>query len=68
MEKFDFTRACLSRVRVIVEIMCILVVELLCQTAMERALVFKYLLSSVHGCLWLCPVMPDIKYCPFPRT
>jgi hypothetical protein len=34
VERCAFTRACLSRVRVIMVIMCILVVELLCQLAM----------------------------------
>jgi ABC-type phosphate transport system permease subunit len=49
MDKIAFTRKSLSDVRVIMAIMCIPVVELLCQTVMKRIPTLKYLLSSARG-------------------
>jgi hypothetical protein len=65
--ELTFTRASLSDVRVIMVIMCVLVVELLCQAATERILILKYLLLGMHGYMWPCPVMLDIKCHHFPR-
>jgi hypothetical protein len=41
---------------------------LLCQTAMGQPLVLEYMLLGAHGCLWLCLVVPVIKYHCFLRT
>jgi hypothetical protein len=60
MEKPAFTRANLSDVRVIMAILRVLMEELLCQVVTGWVLVLR--------CLWLCPVMPDIKWHWFPRT
>jgi hypothetical protein len=68
MEKPVFTRPNLSDVRVIMVIMHVLVVELLCQTAMGQISVFKYLKSGVRRCLWPCLVLPNIKCHRFPRS
>jgi hypothetical protein len=51
MEMLTFTRVNLSDIRVIMEIMCVLVVELLCQAMMGHILVLKYLLSDAQGCM-----------------
>jgi hypothetical protein len=37
MEKLTFTRACLSNVRVIMAIMCVPLIELLCQDGMDSS-------------------------------
>jgi hypothetical protein len=50
MEKTAFTRAFLSNVRVIMTIMCVPMVELLCQVAMGQTLALKYQLSGVRAC------------------
>jgi hypothetical protein len=68
MEKLDFIEVSLFIVRVIMAIMRAPVEELLCQVAMERIPVLKYLLSGTQGNLWPCYVMPGIKCCRFPRT
>jgi hypothetical protein len=68
MEKLAFTRVNLSDVRVIMVIMRVFMEELLCQAVMERIPVLEYPLSSVHGHLRLCPVVPGIKCCHFLRT
>jgi hypothetical protein len=57
MENSVFTRACLSDIKVIIEIMRVLLGELLCQAAMRRIPTLEYLLSG--------PVVPDNKYCRF---
>jgi hypothetical protein len=67
MEKFVFTRANLSNVRVIIAIMCVLMNDLLCQVVMEHVSILTCLLSSARGRLWLRSVMPNIKWCRFPR-
>jgi hypothetical protein len=61
MEKSAFTRTCLSRIKVIMVIMCILLIELLYQTMMGQLLVLEYLMSGVCGCLWLSLVVPGIE-------
>jgi hypothetical protein len=61
VEKLAFTKACLSTVRVITVIMCLLLVEYLCQTAMGRIPAFEYLLPGTRGRLRSCLVMPSIK-------
>jgi hypothetical protein len=63
MEKFTFTRVCLSYARVIVATTRILVIELHCHTVMGWLTVLKYLLLDACGCLWPCLVMPGIKCC-----
>jgi hypothetical protein len=68
MEKSAFTRACISCIKLVMAIMCILVVELLCQTVMGQLLVLKYLLSGAHGCLLSCLVVSSIKCHHFLRT
>jgi hypothetical protein len=52
MEKLAFTRACLSYVRVTMEIMHVSLVELLCQTVMGWIPALEYMLSGAHGFLW----------------
>jgi hypothetical protein len=47
----------LSIIRVTMMIMRVCVVELLCQEVMGRAPVSMSLVPSVHGCLWLRPIM-----------
>jgi hypothetical protein len=49
MEKLAFTRASLSDVSVIIEIMCVPLVELLCQTVMEQIPALEYLLPGAPG-------------------
>jgi hypothetical protein len=61
MEKLTFTRVNLSDVRVIMMIMCVSVVELLCQVATRQITVLKYLLSGAHGCLWPCLIMQELN-------
>jgi hypothetical protein len=51
MEMLTFTRVNLSDIRVIMEIMRVLVVELLCQATTGHILVLKYLLSDAQGCM-----------------
>jgi hypothetical protein len=51
MEKLAFTRARLFYVRVIMVIMCVSLIESLCQTAMERIAALEYMLS---GCMGSC--------------
>jgi hypothetical protein len=58
----------LSDVRVITMIMRVPVVKSLCQMVMRWVHVLECLLPSMCGCLWLRPVMPDIKWHYFPRT
>jgi hypothetical protein len=67
MEKPTFTRVSLSDVRVIMEIMCAPVVELLCQAAIGWISVLKYLLPGAHGRMWPCPLMPSNKCHRFVR-
>jgi hypothetical protein len=55
MGKSTFTRARLSNVRVIMAIMCVLMMELLCQAVMGHISVLKYLLSGARG--RLCHVL-----------
>jgi hypothetical protein len=47
--------------------MCVPLVEFLCQMAMGWIPALKYLLSGVHGLLWLHHVAPGSKCCRFPR-
>jgi hypothetical protein len=68
MEKPVFSRTNLSDVRVIMTIMLVLMEELLCQTVMGLIPVLECLLLGACGCLWLCPVMPGIKWRCFLRT
>jgi hypothetical protein len=67
MEKRDFTRACLSCVRDIMAIMCVPLLELLCQTTMGWILAFEYKLSGTCGLLRSCPIMTGTKCHRFPR-
>jgi hypothetical protein len=68
MEKPAFARVNLSDVRVIIVIMHVPMVELLCQVSMGQIPVLECLLSSVHGCLSPCLVVPGIKCHGFSRT
>jgi hypothetical protein len=52
MEKSTFTRANLSDVRIIIAIVCVPMVELLCQVVIGRIPVLEHLLSGAHGCVW----------------
>jgi hypothetical protein len=61
MEKPAFTRVSLSNVRVIMMIMCVPVVELICQAVMKWIPVLKYLLCGACGHLWPRPIVPCIK-------
>jgi hypothetical protein len=60
MERCAFTRACLYRIRVIMTIMRILVVELSCQMVMGRPLVLEYQLSGARVSLWSCLIVLGI--------
>jgi hypothetical protein len=60
MEKATVTRASLPNVRVIMTIKRVPVVEQLCQAMMGWILALKCLLSSAHGCLRPCPIVPAI--------
>jgi hypothetical protein len=53
----------LSNGRVIMMIMCVHLVELLCQAVMGQTLVLKYLVIGPRGCRWLRPIMPVFKRC-----
>jgi hypothetical protein len=68
MEKPAFTRANLSDVKMIMVIICVLIDELLCQAVTEQISVLECLLSSACGCLWLCPIIPGVKWRYFSRT
>jgi hypothetical protein len=68
MKKHVFTRACLSDVKVIIVIMCVSVVEFLCQETTEWIPVLKYLVSGACGRLWPCIVISGIKCRRFPRS
>jgi hypothetical protein len=68
MWKAAFSKAKLSDVRVIMTIMCVCMVELLCQAPTGWILVLKYLLSGVCGHMWQHPVVADIKYHRFLRS
>jgi hypothetical protein len=64
MEKPASTRVGLSDVRVIMVIMCVPLVESLCQEAIGWIPTLEYLLPGMHGGMWPCSVMPDNKnYC-----
>jgi hypothetical protein len=67
MEKLAFTRAHLFYVRVIMVIMCVSLIESLCQTAMGQIAVLEYMLSGVHGLLRPSLIVPGNKCCHFPR-
>jgi hypothetical protein len=54
-------RASLSDVRVIMVTVCVLVVELLCRPATGQIPALNCLLPSMHGHMWLCLVLSDIK-------
>jgi hypothetical protein len=54
-------RASLSHVRVIMMIMCILMMELLCQVVTGRIAALECLLLGMCGCLWLCLILSSIK-------
>jgi hypothetical protein len=41
--------------------MHVLVVELLYQAVMEQIPVLKCLVLGARGCLWICPILPDIN-------
>jgi hypothetical protein len=62
MENPTLTEVSLSNIRVSITIMCVLVVELLCQVMMERILVLECLLPLLRGRLQLHLVLPDIKW------
>jgi hypothetical protein len=49
MEKLAFTRTCLSDVRVIMTIMCVVLVELPCQAMMGWIFALAYLLPGARG-------------------
>jgi hypothetical protein len=49
MEKLSFIKACLPGVRVIMAIMCVPLVELLCQVVMVWIRTLEYLLLGAHG-------------------
>jgi hypothetical protein len=59
MENSILIGVSLLDVRVIIVIMCVLVVELLCQAVMGWILVLECLLPGVR--LWLRLVLPGIK-------
>jgi hypothetical protein len=67
MEKPAFTKVCLSRIRDIMVIMCVLLVESLCQTIMGWILALEYVLSGMCGLLQPHPIMTSTKRCRFPR-
>jgi hypothetical protein len=54
MEKLTFTKARLSYVRVIMEIMCVYLVESLCQAVMGWIPAHEYVTSGTHGFMWPC--------------
>jgi hypothetical protein len=58
----------LSDVRVIMMIMRILMAMSLCQAALGQVPVLECLLPGARECLWLRPVMPDIKWRCFLRA
>jgi hypothetical protein len=58
MEKLTFTRAYLSSIRVIMAIMCVPLVELLCQTMMRWTPALEYLLP---GMCWACGHVPSCQ-------
>jgi hypothetical protein len=49
MEKFAFTGACLSSVRVIMVILRVSLIELICQTVMGLIPTLEYLLPGARG-------------------
>jgi hypothetical protein len=55
-------RASLSDVRVIIAVMCVLMVEMLCQVVMEQIPVLECLLPGTRGRMWSCLVLCDIKW------
>jgi hypothetical protein len=72
MDCTSYGKVCLYHgvliLRVIMVIMCVPVVELLCQTSMVWLSILKYLLSGTCGCLLSCLVVPGIKCHCFPMT
>jgi hypothetical protein len=68
MEIPAFIGASLSDVKVIMMIMCVLVVELLCQTVTGRIPVLECLLLGTRGRLRLCLIMFGIKWPHHSRT
>jgi hypothetical protein len=54
-------RASLFDVTVIMALMCVHVVELLCQAVTGQIPSLKFLLPGVRRCLWLCVVLSGIK-------
>jgi hypothetical protein len=67
MEDPSFTGVSLSYVRVIMMIMCVLMVELLCQAVIGRVPVLECLLLGAHGHQRLRHVMSGIKWPQSPR-
>jgi hypothetical protein len=63
MKNPTFIRENLFDVRAIMVIMCVLIVELLCQTVMGRVPVLECLLPDARGYQRLCHVLSGIK-CP----
>jgi hypothetical protein len=57
----------LSDVRVIMIIICVLVVELLCQVVMGRISALECLLPDAHAHLWLHLVMSGIEWPRYSR-
>jgi hypothetical protein len=66
MEKLTFTMARLFYVRDIMAIMCVSMVESLCQTPMGQILALDYVLSGAHGFLWPRLITSDNKCHCFP--
>jgi hypothetical protein len=67
MEKLAFTRACLSNVKVIIAMMCVPLVELLCEMTMGQIPALEYLLSDARELLLPHRVTPGCKCHCFPR-
>jgi hypothetical protein len=68
MENPALIRVSLSDVRDIMVIMCVLVVELLCQAMMGWNSVLECLLPGTRGRWWLHLILPGIKWTHYLRT
>jgi hypothetical protein len=62
VEKPAFMRVCLSCVKVIMAIMCVPMVNRLCQVVMRLITALMCVLSGACRCLRPCPVMLGIQY------
>jgi hypothetical protein len=64
MEDLILIGVSLSDVKVIMAIMCVLMVELLCQAVTRWILVLECLFPGLHVCLQLCLVLSSFKQPP----